>query len=184
VTISQKHVLLVSGPAGVGKSTLSYEVAAQLRQDGLAHVVLDSDELDRVWPLSDSEQSELNRANLTAFWSNATALGHIRLVLVGVFLDPDVNRLWIDAAVPNAKVTRVVLDASDDELERRVMAREIGSGAGDQLTRTLIQASQFRLRNAGSPDVLDTNGADVAELARQVIERAGWIAATDDVERG
>jgi DNA polymerase III delta prime subunit len=184
VTTSQNHVLLVSGPAGVGKSTLGYEIAAQLRQHGLAHVLLDSDELDRVWPLSDSEQSELNRANLSAFWSNASALGHIRLVLVGVFLDPDANRRWIEAAVPDARVTRVVLDASNDELERRVRVREIGSGAVDQLTRTLSQASQFRLRNAGSPDVLDTNDVDVAELARQVIKRTGWIEAIDDVEGG
>ena len=141
---SHVHVLLVSGPAGVGKSTLGHEIAVQLRRAGVHRVLSDSDELDRVWPLSAEEQDALNRANLSAFWSNASALGHHRLVLVGVFLDLGANRAWIEAAIPNARVTRVVLDASNEELGRRVRAREIGSGAEDQLARTLQQARHFR----------------------------------------
>ena len=39
------QVLLLSGPAGVGKSTLGWEIAAQLRRFGIAHVLLDSDDL-------------------------------------------------------------------------------------------------------------------------------------------
>jgi ABC-type cobalamin/Fe3+-siderophores transport system ATPase subunit len=178
MTTSQNQILLVSGPAGVGKSTLAYEIAIQLRRAGLAHVLLDSDELDRVWPLSETEQNALNRSNLAAFWSNASALGHHRLILVGVFLDPDFNRAWIEAAVPAPHVTRVVLDASNDELERRVRAREIGTAAEDQLARTLWQAEQFRLRNAGSAEVLATSNANVEDLARRSIERAGWIASS------
>lgn len=176
MSTSQTHILFISGPAGVGKSTLSWEIGNQLRRAGVAHVILDSDELDRVWPLSRPEQDALNRANLAAFWANASALGHSRLILAGVFLDPDADRTWIDAAIPGASVTRVVLEASDDELERRVRGREIGSGAEDQLSRTLVQVREFRHRNSGSLDVLTTDGVDVAELARQVIERVGWMA--------
>jgi adenylylsulfate kinase-like enzyme len=66
------QVLLLSGPAGVGKSTLGWEIAAQLRRLGIAHVLLDSDELDRVWPLTAAERDQLNQANLAAFWANAT----------------------------------------------------------------------------------------------------------------
>lgn len=89
-------------------------------------------------------------------------------------MDPDADRKWIDAAIPGASVTRVVLGASDDELERRVRIREIGSGAEDQLLRTMDQARECRRRNVGSPDLLNTNDADVADLARQVIQRVGW----------
>ncbi len=169
------QVLLLSGPAGSGKSTLGWEIAAQLRRLGIAHVLLDSDELDRAWPLTGSEQDRLNRANLTAFWANAAALGHRRLVLIGVFLNA-AARDWITDCVPGASVTRVVLDAADDELERRVRAREIGSEAGQQWARTQAQSRRFRRRDDGSPDVLDTTGQAVTDLARRVIGRAGWAA--------
>ena len=75
-------------------------------------------------------------------------------------------------------MTWLVLDASDDELERRVRAWEIGSGAEDQLTRTSARARRFRARNAASPHVLDTTAVDVADLAGQAIERAGWASPT------
>ncbi len=41
------QVLLLSGPGGVRKSTLGWEIATQLRRLGIAHVLLDSDEMDR-----------------------------------------------------------------------------------------------------------------------------------------
>ena len=174
----QVRILILAGPAGVGKSTLSWEVSAQLRQSGHPHVVPDSDELDRAWPLSAAERTALNQANLAAFWSNATKLGHDRLVLVGVFLHFEVDREWIVATIPGALITRVVLQASDQELAQRVQAREIGSEANEQLTRTLRQAQRFRRLNARSYDVLHTDGLSVPELARQVIERAGWSTPT------
>jgi AAA domain len=173
---SHVHILVLSGPTGVGKSTLSWEISAQLRQVGIAHVVLDSDELDRVWPLSAAERQALNQANLSAFWASASALGNSRLILAGVFLNFDADRAWIDPAIPDALVTRIVLDASDDELEQRVRAREIGSGTDDQLSRTLTQARLSRRRNSGSPDVLNTTGTAVADIASQAIQRAGWTA--------
>lgn len=177
--VSPVHVLVLSGPAASGKSTLSWEIAAQLRHLGIAHVVLDSDELDRAWPLSEVQQEALNMANLSAFWANASALGHRRLVLAGVFVNPAAALGWITQAIPGAVVTRIVLYAADNELIRRVRVREIGSGADEQVTRTLAQARRIRHRNAGSPDLLDTTGVTVTELARQVIERAGWTGPTE-----
>jgi hypothetical protein len=170
------QVLLLSGPGGVGKSTLGWEVATQLRRLGIAHVLLDSDELDRAWPLTAAEQDQLNRANLTAFWANAAALGHSRLIFVGVFLNTAAALDWVADCIPGASITRVVLDTSDVELERRVRAREIGSEADEQWERTLAQARRFRGGNAGSAEILDTTRRAVPGLARQVIERLGWAS--------
>src|SRR5690349_13926488 len=140
VPTAPAQVLLLSGPGGVGKSTLAWEIATQLRRLGIAHVLLDSDELDRAWPLTTAERDRLNRANLTAFWANAAALGHSRLIFAGVFLNAAAALDWVTACIPGATITRVVLVARDGELERRVRAREIGSEADEQWQRTLAQA--------------------------------------------
>ncbi|MBY3193601.1 MULTISPECIES: nucleoside-triphosphatase [Rhizobium] len=44
------QIVLVTGPAGVGKSTLCWEMSAQLAAEGVAHAVIETDELDRVFP--------------------------------------------------------------------------------------------------------------------------------------
>jgi hypothetical protein len=180
MSTGQVHILQIAGPAGVGKTTLGWEMSVQLRQAGVSHVVLDSDELDRVWPLSDSERESLNRANLSAFWANASALGPSRLILVGVFLRPDADRTWIARAMPHSTITRFVLEASDAELERRLRTREIGSGFEDQLRRTLDQARQFRDRRRGGGDVVITQGREVWDVAHEVIERVGWLGTRSE----
>jgi len=107
-----------------------------------------------------------------------TGAGVDHLVLVGVLLDPDVDRGWISAGVPAAQVTRIVLDASDAELERRVRQREIGSGGAAQLIRTLAAARMFRARHPSEDHVLLTDGLSVAALAAEALRLAGWTAAT------
>ncbi len=175
MSTSQVRILQIAGPAGVGKTTLGWEISVQLRRAGVSHVVLDSDELDRVWPLSKSERDSLNRANLSAFWANVSALDQSRLILVGVFLRPGADGNWIARALPHSVVTRMVLEASDVELERRLRTREIGSGFADQLRRTLDQAHQFRDLRRGGDDVVITDGREVRDVAHEVIERVGWV---------
>jgi hypothetical protein len=152
VDTPQAEILLISGPAGVGKSTLSHELGAQLREAGVSHVILDCDELDRAWPLTPPQQEAPCRTNLAAFWANASALGHTRLILVGVFVDPDADRLWIDAArrdddqgrprcnEPRARTTGQV---TRDRVRRRGPAlAHARPGPGDPPTQ------------AGSPDLV------------------------------
>jgi GNAT superfamily N-acetyltransferase len=102
-------------------------------------------------------------------------------VLTGVFLDADVARRRVAGAIPGASWTRVVLDASDRELERRVRAREIGSDAEGQLARTRAIAQLFRARHSSEAHVLFTDGRSVGDLARTAISIAGW---TDSISSG
>ena len=88
-------------------------------------------------PVRQLSASSLNRANLSAFWANASALGQSRLILVGVFLGPDADRDWIARALPHLQSHPCRAGGHPTwELERRLRTREIGSGFVDQLRRT------------------------------------------------
>jgi molybdopterin-guanine dinucleotide biosynthesis protein len=61
------EVLVIAGPAGVGKTTVANEVSAQLRRANVAHAVVDTDVLDDVFPVPD-EQWRVTEQNLAAVW--------------------------------------------------------------------------------------------------------------------
>src|SRR5687768_18607773 len=77
------QVLLITGPAGVGKSTLSWEMSSQLAAAQVAHAVIETDELDRVFPRPNAEEldriqpgtTDVSSINLAANWSTYRDLG-------------------------------------------------------------------------------------------------------------
>jgi len=109
-------VLLITGPAGVGKSTLNWEVSAQLTAAGLRHAAIETDELDRLFPLPFASELErlrpgmtdISEINLASIWGNYRALGCDRLLLSGVMVFIDEALKWISSAIPDAQFTSQV----------------------------------------------------------------------------
>lgn len=164
-------VLVICGPAGIGKTSTAYEVSLRLAADDVAHALVDCDELDRVypWPIPGLPPWEPVRRNLAAVWANYAELGHTRLMLCGVFADLRQEMPWIAEAVPDAAFTVVRLTAPMQVLEERVRRREIGSGARDQLRRSARQVEEIAAADPPGTLVVDTTGLDVAEVARRVL---------------
>jgi predicted kinase len=175
--VSRVHLLVISGPAGVGKSTTGWEVSAQLETAGVAHAILDGDELDRVVPVPAgvNARAELCRRNLAGLWSNFAALGHNRLIVAGVFVDLPADLAWIRAAVPGASIVTVRLLASAATLRKRLDRREIGPGKADQMARTLDQAARIWAQSEPGVAVIDTDDRSVTEVAALVLARSGWV---------
>ena len=173
--LMEVEVLIVCGPAGVGKTSVVNEVAEQLKRAGLDHAVIDTDALDQVhpWPPPGLAPSELSRRNLAAVWRNFRAIGHRRLILAGVFVDLPLEIAWITDAVHPDRVTAVRLTATEEELEARVRQREIGSAADAQLRRTFQQARAIAAESRAL--TIDTTGESVAGVARLVLGAAGWL---------
>lgn len=178
--------MLITGPAGIGKSTLCWEMGAALARAEIAHAIVESDELDRVYPRPSKDEldrlspgtADISALNLAAIWSTYQALGHTRLIMSGVMLHPGFDRRWILQAIPGADITLVRLQASETTLEQRLMQREIGSGAEEQLERTIRQAR--RMATEGDDGVLriETDGKTPQDLAIKTLQEVGWLART------
>jgi ribose 1,5-bisphosphokinase PhnN len=177
------QILLITGPAGIGKSTLCWEIGAQLAASQVSHAVIETDEIDRVFPPPAPEDlekiapgtSDVSALNLAAIWSTYRALGHSRLIMSGVMLHVRHDLRWITAAIPDAQITIVRLHASESTLVERLDKREIGSGREAQIERSLRQAK----RVAGEPTtgllIVPTDGRSPQALAATVLREIGWL---------
>jgi Mrp family chromosome partitioning ATPase len=164
-------VLVISGPAGVGKSATAFEVSHRLRGADVDHVLIDTDELDRIYPVPD-DLSAVTEDNLVAVWRTFAARGARRLILVGVFLDRVEELEWVARAIPDAQFTCVRLLASDATLTERVHRRELGSDRDDQLERTRRQAVKIDADRRPGITRIATDGRGLTDIAAEIL--AAW----------
>ncbi|MGI8869648.1 MAG: AAA family ATPase [Mycobacteriales bacterium] len=123
--------LWLSGAAGVGKSTVAFEIFARLRSAGVpvARVELDDIGYLRQDPAADPGGHLLQARNLASMWPNFRAAGARGLIVSGVVS----NREDIDRyrdAVPNARLTLCRLEAAPETLRDRILRRGRLLGVG------------------------------------------------------
>lgn len=160
-------VLVISGPAGVGKSSAAYEITHRLQARGIDHAMIDTDELDRIFPVP-PDLARITERNLASMWQTFSDRDIHRLILTGVYLDRPAELAWVARAVPSAEFTLVRLLASEATLVDRVNRREIGSGRGGQLARTRHQlAASWDARDG--VHLLPTDDGFVTEIADRII---------------
>lgn len=182
------QILLLTGPAGIGKSTLSWEMGAQLAARDIKHAIVETDELDRVFPRPTPQELEqirpgttdVSAINLAALWSTYRALGHSRLIMSGVMMHLDFDRRWIAAAIPGARITVVRLMGEDATLMARLARREIGAGVHEQEKRSLRQSQRMASQKTDGIIVVCTDGKSPRELARAVLRKVGWQVVTPE----
>jgi ribose 1,5-bisphosphokinase PhnN len=168
------EVLVIAGPAGVGKTSVMHEVSARLRESEVAHAVVDTDALDDVFPAPE-DQWRITERNLAFVWQGyRDDLGVRRLILTGVYLHRAAELAWIQRATGADHLMLVQLAASDATLRHRVSRREVGSAYSAQLTRTLTQARALDRETTPNQTVVHTDGRSVGEIATEVVAILGW----------
>lgn len=161
------EVLLITGPAGVGKTTVAHELSRQLERGDVPHALIDTDELDRIYPVP-PDLKRVTEECLAAVWGVLHRHGATRVVLVGVYLDRAQEREWIARALPDAEFACVRLVASLSSLRERVLRREIGSGAVGQMERTLDQLAALNAEGESSLHVISTDARSPEEVAAEI----------------
>ena len=167
-------VILITGPVGVGKTTVAFEVSALLEAAGVAHAVVDMDALRSCHPAppGDRFNEALGLRNLAAIWPNFRAAGAGRVLLADVVESRDELPRYREA-IPGAAITVVRLCASLETLTARVRRRESGALLAWHLERTAELAAQME-RDQLEDFAVETDGRAVAEVAREILERCGW----------
>ena len=171
-------VLVVTGPVGVGKTTIAGDVSALLADAGIPHACVDMDALRDAWPAppGDRFNVELGLKNLAAIWRNFQTAGAERVVLADM-VERRSDLEGYRRAIPDAEMTLVRLRAAVTTLQSRVAQREAGSGREWHLLRARELAEQMD-RDALEDILIETDGRAPEEIAREVLARSRWLPNT------
>jgi len=172
------RALLLTGVAGVGKSTVAEAAGRVLTTAGCVTAVVDTDALAQFGPLprthtvSDRFHDQLKCTNLAALWANFTAVGARFLVVAAVIDSVPLRKMYAESLAGSA-VQLVELTADDDTVRSRLRHRD----TGPKLEKHLRALNQHRPEPT-TTDLADfavTNDRAAADVATEILVRAGWI---------
>lgn len=167
----ETSVLIISGSMGAGKTTLLGEAVDLLKAANIHHAAIDLDALDLGHlPIS---ANVLLRRNLAAVWGNYAAAGISRLLISGA-LETSAQRDEIRSAIPDARIVICRLRASLETMQHRVRLREPGPLQEQFVARVAVLESALDA-SALEDFAVDNDGRPVADVAREVLARAGWL---------
>jgi hypothetical protein len=171
------EVLLIGGRAGVGKTTVGWEVSALLRAASVPHAVIDGDFMGQVHPApeGDPDRSEITAANLAAVWANTARRGYRRLVYTNTLsVLPEETAMFQRAMGADVRIVRVLLTASDATARERLTRREIGSELERELEGSARKARLLDRCVPADTVRVATDGRAVADIAGEVVAATGW----------
>lgn len=181
------EALLIGGRAGVGKTTVGWEVSARLRAARVAHAVIDGDFMGYVHPApaGDTHRAGITERNLAAVWGNYAELGYRRLVYTNTVSVLDERAPMFRRAMGDGvRLVRVLLTATDETAGQRLTGRELGSELEHEMRNS---ARKARLLEERAPaDVLHvaTDGRSVIDIATELVAATGWAVNRAGVSGG
>ncbi len=171
------EVLLIGGRAGVGKTTVAWEVSVLLRAASVPHAVVEGDFMGQVHPApeGDPRRSGITESNLTAVWANYARLGHRRLIYTNtVSVLPEAADMFRRAMGARVRIVRVLLTASDETAIARLTGRELGSELEQEVAGSARKARLLDERSPADTVRVATDGRRVVDIAREVVAVTGW----------
>ncbi len=175
------EALLIGGRAGVGKTTVGWEVSARLRAAGVAHAVLDGDFLGQVHPApaGDPHRAAIAERNLTAVWRNYAELGYRRLVFTHtVCVLEEAAGSFRRAMGDDVRLVRVLLTATDETAGRRLTGRELGSELESEVANSARKARLLDEQAPADTVRVVTDGRPVLDIAGDALAACGWVGVS------
>lgn len=162
-------VLWLSGPSGVGKTAVAWEIYSQLIGIGIQAGYVDVDQLGMCYPEPDSDPGRyrMTAHNASAVAANFRAAG-ARCVIVSGFIDPRHGAPLEEFRSADLTTCRLLADLG--ELRERLVAR--GDDA-ERVGEEIRLAEEEMDANSFAAVTIDTTGLSVAEVAALVRKQAG-----------
>jgi hypothetical protein len=176
--MDQAEALLIGGRAGVGKTTVGWEVAARLRAARVPHAIVEGDYLGQVYPPppEDPGRPGLVERNLTALWANFAELGHRRLIYTNTLsVLPETAGMFERAMGAGVRIVRVLLTASDRTAGDRLTGRELGSELAREVAASAHKARLLDERVPADTIRVPTDARPVPAIAADVLAATGWL---------
>ncbi|MEI7035034.1 AAA family ATPase [Streptomyces pratensis] len=176
--MDEAEILLLAGRAGVGKTTVGWEVSARLRAEAVAHCVIEGDFMGQAHPApeGDPRRRKIAERNLTALWSNYAELGYRRLIYTQTLSVLAENEgMFRRALGARVRIVRVVLTASDATARERLTGRERGSELEHEVEGSARKARILDERMPLDTVRVATDGRAVVDIARDVASTTGWL---------
>jgi len=182
-----REAVLISGPGGVGLSTIGYSTYSRMAATGRPAAYLDAYQLGFLGAEPRSEElAPMRAANVTAIADILTRAGAHTIVVTG---DARTIRSVSDAW-RGAPLTAIWLHASPEALAERITQRARGAGPGipgdhragldgPALAEAIATAVGERTRYDDMPDgtaVVDTSALTAAQAAEGIVARLGNAA--------
>ena len=168
------RALLLTGVAGVGKSTVADALGRVLTTAGCVTAVVDTDVLAQFGPPPQAGgrfYDELKCANLAAVWANFRAAGAQFIVVAAVIDSPALRELYA-ASLAGCEVRLVRLTADDEVVGSRLRRRDTGAEL-DQHLRALRERG-LEPAPLTVEDLTVANDRAVDEVAQEILVRTGW----------
>lgn len=167
------RVLVITGPVGVGKTSVAIAIGEELKRCDEPHAVIDADWLRWATPIppDDPFNSGMGFRNLAAVASNYRAAG-ARWLIVADIVEGEAERAAYRGAVPDAELTIVRLRAPVDVIHGRLDGRETGHGLVWHKDRA-IELSALMDERAVEDILIETANRPVEAIAGEILRRVG-----------
>ena len=171
----RSQALFIGGRSGSGKTSVGYEVHAQLSAARIGHCLIDGDNLDMAYP--PPQAHGFAEQNLAAMWANYRALGYRRMVYVNTAsVLGNVMAALTGAMGDDPEVTAVLLTCHETTARQRLAQREIGTQLGWHIKRSNVMARNLGRHAPSWVHRVPTDGRDIPDLANEVVSLTGWAA--------
>lgn len=162
-------LLLLTGPVGIGKSSVGLAVSQILSTQNILHALVDLDHLRNVFPArkSDPFNEKIGQQNLAAVWKNYKKIG-VSCLIVPTVIDRQETIEDFYKSVPGANLFIARLYAPIPTIHSRLRSRET-----DELEWYLNRAVELvEIFEKNQFENVAVNAGDriIADIAQEIVE--------------